>query len=66
MFYSLKLFPNKVFLSVYLYCSIDRTSDTHLPIAHQRGVFSHQYVGSKEEDKGMTEAQKSPVQERPE
>lgn len=34
---------------------------TNLSIAHECGVFSHQYVGTKEEDKGMTEAQQSPV-----
>lgn len=39
---------------------------THLPIAHQRGVLSHQYVGTKEEDKGVAEAQQRPVQERSE
>lgn len=40
--------------------------DTHLPVAHKSCVFSHKYVGSKKEDEGMTEAQHSPVQERPE
>lgn len=39
---------------------------THLSIAHEGGVFSHQYVGTEEEDKRVTEAQQSPVQERPE
>lgn len=39
---------------------------THLSIAHKCGVFSHQYVGSEEEDEGVTEAQQSPVQKRAE
>lgn len=39
---------------------------THLSIAHKCGVLSHQYVGSEEEDEGVTEAQQGPVQERPE
>lgn len=39
---------------------------THLPVAHQRGVLSHQYVGAKEEDEGVAEAQQRPVQERSE
>lgn len=39
---------------------------TDLSIAHECGVLPHQYVGPKEKHKGMTEAQHSPVQERPE
>lgn len=39
---------------------------THLSVAHEGGVLSHQYVGTEEEDKGVTEAQQSPVQEGPE
>lgn len=37
---------------------------THLSVAHECGVFSHQYVGTKEEDESVTETEYSPVQER--
>lgn len=39
---------------------------THLSVAHQSGVLPHQYVGTKEEDEGVAEAQQRPVQERSE
>lgn len=37
-------------------------SPPHLSIPHERRVLPHQDVGTKEEDKGVAEAQQCPVQ----
>lgn len=48
------------------FLSLSLPPAAHLSIAHQRGVLPHQYVGTKEEDEGVAEAQQRPVQERSE
>lgn len=39
---------------------------TNLSIAHKCGILSHQNVGAKEKDEGVTETQHCPVQKGPE